>query len=704
MKPTRSAGVWTAALAFFALTALAPWCRGVWAAARFPALCLAPGAAVLLWFARDLWRHPARALAATILASALLAPASLFFLMRALGSVDRALIPCCLFWGALLAAAYVLNQPRLRLAATPAPRVSTASPPLVSTLRPPEGATAWGSSSRDLLFIAGASLLVALPLFLNRDLRLRSDAWTHIALVREILGGGYPWTDPRFAGQPLRYFWFFDLWSAGFSARGGLGHAEGLVLANLAGLLAYSAAVVAAARRFFPGRAGRASAIGVVFAGLNPFGLLALPVKLATGLVGETRGPGAWTEMLAPRRFLSFEVTQTLTPYGASFVAWIDKFLVVTAFGLGMAGALFLSMIVWEGARERRFSAQNLLLAAVALGAMFLHHLVAAVFAGFTLAVGLVLARVTRSLPRGRRANDPGGLAWRELARLLCVWAAVGLAAAPYLAGILLGGDPGSGETYGFGLEGLWLWTAFVTVGPLVALLLLGGRRLALALRGGRRAFASFVIVSLLLLLLVRMPTVNENKMIILFFCMTAPFAAAGALRVWRALRRRTIGRIAGAGIAAGAALVPAMIWVGELLHREPPISPGVAAAAAWIRLQAPRDAAVIEPPGRRLLLNLAERDMFVSEFPFVLQCGYPRREMSARIDLVERIYAEGAVDREQSAILERFGRPVYVFCEDIGDDGGPPRPSARQFARVFTSGRTEVYRWAPADSAGRRE
>jgi hypothetical protein len=95
---------------------------------------------------------------------------------------------------------------------------------------------------------------------------------------------------------------------------------------------------------------------------------------------------------------------------------------------------------------------------------------------------------------------------------------------------------------------------------------------------------------------------------------------------------------------------------------------------------------------------------MFVSEFPFVLQCGYPRREMSARIDLVERIYAEGAVDREQSAILERFGRPVYVFCEDIGDDGGPPRPSARQFARVFTSGRTEVYRWAPADSAGRRE
>jgi hypothetical protein len=125
-----------------------------------------------------------------------------------------------------------------------------------------------------------------------------------------------------------------------------------------------------------------------------------------------------------------------------------------------------------------------------------------------------------------------------------------------------------------------------------------------------------------------------------------------------------------------------------------------VAAAAEWLRHETPADAVVIEPPGRRLLLNLAERDMFVSEFPFVLQCGYPRAEMAARIELVDRIYTHGEIDPEQAAILRRLHRPVYVFCEEIGEGRGVSRPSESQFAPVFAGGRTEVYRWSPEDPA----
>src|SRR5512140_3750544 len=70
MRSKRFPAVWSTALALFLLTGIAPWLHGPWAAGRFPALCLAPGAALLLWFAREVWRHPARALAACILGSA----------------------------------------------------------------------------------------------------------------------------------------------------------------------------------------------------------------------------------------------------------------------------------------------------------------------------------------------------------------------------------------------------------------------------------------------------------------------------------------------------------------------------------------------------------------------------------------------------------------------------------------------------------
>ena len=81
----------------------------------------------------------------------------------------------------------------------------------------------------------------------------------------------------------------------------------------------------------------------------------------------------------------------------------------------------------------------------------------------------------------------------------------------------------------------------------------------------------------------------------------------------------------------------------------------------------------MIEPPARRFLMNRAGRDMLVSDFTFVWQCGYARKPMADRTELVDRLYREGGIGPEESAILHSLGRPVFVFYQ--GDEGGLRSP-----------------------------
>jgi hypothetical protein len=180
------------ALILFGITAVAPWISGGAAALRFPALCVVPGAAVLLLAAPRIWRRPARAMAAALLGSAALAPAVLFAGMRLLGSMDRALVAACLLWAFVVAAGYLSR--------------SGAFSGVIGSLR---------AYVRGWTAMTGIALLLALPLLLNPELRV-ARVRTHIALVRD---PHRAWPGRiRGSRQPLRYFWFTIL-GKGFSAR-----------------------------------------------------------------------------------------------------------------------------------------------------------------------------------------------------------------------------------------------------------------------------------------------------------------------------------------------------------------------------------------------------------------------------------------------------------------------------------------------------
>ncbi len=63
----------------------------------------------------------------------------------------------------------------------------------------------------------GLAALVALPPLLNPFVRVHGDGWVHAGLVWELAVRGLPPQDPRFAGLPLNYVWFYNLFVALFT-------------------------------------------------------------------------------------------------------------------------------------------------------------------------------------------------------------------------------------------------------------------------------------------------------------------------------------------------------------------------------------------------------------------------------------------------------------------------------------------------------
>jgi len=661
------AAIWLAA------TFAAPWLHGPWATGRVVALIVTPGVATLLLAGMRFARQPARFTAAALLAAAVLAPSTFFAAYRLTGEPGPALVGYAALWTAVALIACLRSA---RGAPVPAPA----------------GAESRGQEARPrrplvtLAWLLGAALLITLPLLLNSDLRLRSDAWTHIALVRTILRDPYPWTDPRFAGEPLRYFWFLNVWAAAFSARAGTSIPWGLTLLNVAQATAWVAALSTYVRTLFPSRRLRQAAFAVVVAGLNPLGLLATPSHLAQALLGATRGPEQLARSLERIDFAGADVIFALTPYGTSFVAWIDKFLVITAFGTAMAAAAMLAGLILGAARDRRLSNEQLLLIACAFAAVLLHHLLAAALLALFIGGALGLPLLARR----------SALGVRPVLRILAVCAATALLAAPYHMSILLGRDA-TGSGFGLALQGRWWWTALVVLGPWLALGLYGRRRLRALLAHAYPHAVAWLIAGLAVALLIAMPSVNENKPIILLYCALAPLGAPGALALYDRWRPRRLTRWLAALLAVAALAVPLLIWTGFARERNPRVAPAVTAACRWLRTQTAPDALVIEPLRRRFVLNRAARDMWVGDRTFVRECGYDRERLFARADAVDRLYATGALADEMRARLAAANRPVYLLyllAPYAGaDDQAAPHPRRDQFELVFENPGARIYR-----------
>ena len=567
----------------------------------------------------------------------------------------------------------------------------------------PADRRAWG-------WIAAAAAFVALPVLASPYMLVRSDSWVHVGIVWEILERGIPPQDPRFAGLPLNYVWFYNLFIAlASSIRREPQPFVTIAAANVLWMAAQVALAWQLAWVVWRERIAARAALPLILAGLNAGALALWPLWLLRALRGEVRGFAEVKRVLASSTWNRTEVLRELSaPFSLPTNSW-DKFTIGTALGYS-----WLMLLVWWWAGMRWFGDARearpegappawrwlLVASAAAAGMMLFHSVVGLSALPVGIAGALVLALVARSrwsLVDARRA-----LAFAAAS-------AAGLAVTlPYFLGILRGWQPDRSGIRNEYLRFDWPmpWTLLTACGVTLLIARPSLRRVFAERRTAGVWLALWTAGMTAFALVVHLPEWNESKFLWQVFAPLAILGGASLPGAWAAWRAR-LGRPAAVALALFLFVLPSALFLFGYLadprnHSavETHPEPGELDLHAWLREHTPSDAVLLDHHSRDLLLVQARRRMLAGHPHAAERAAFPREELARRRAVSADLY--GAADSldADAALLARLGAPVYiVYRASDFPDGAPwvalDADSAR-FERVYDSGRFLVYRWRP--------
>jgi hypothetical protein len=567
---------------------------------------------------------------------------------------------------------------------------------------PPDEARPDGDpEERRAAWIAAAGALVVIaPMMLNSYLRIRSDAWVHGALVQEILARGVPPEDPRFAGLPLNYVWFFNLFIAMASSLRGHDMFVLMALFNGANLAATLLVAWCAGRRLAGSRAGTGAAL-LVGLGFNAGVWLLGPLRLVRMVVGRDRGLPELGFELQRLRFLgNADVLYLLTAPFAYMASFLDKFLIGTALNYAyLLLALFLwSMVAWFGGSGPR----ALALAAAAAAGMLLFHgvvgLSALPVALAVIGIALVMRLRWRWLPSAGRLALFGGATLAGCA-----------AAGPYTWSIARGW-PAERSGLHFSYLGLdpWMTWTLVTAVAVAAWIATRPLRRALVERRPDAALLGLWAAGMAgFALVVRLPSMNHVKFIYQTFLPLALIGGSGWHEALRAMRSRLGRPLAALAFAAAFLAPPALTLTGYLLDPGGRTSPALHPSEAdrrlhrWAREQTPARSVFLDRDYRSDLMVFAGRQLYLAARQGPELAAFPLDQLRERRKVVDDLY--GPLDSlgQDTNALRRLGRPIYVLYrrDDPLPDGLLERVAARPgpFGRVYDRDGLVVYHLQPA-------
>lgn len=537
-----------------------------------------------------------------------------------------------------------------------------------------------------------AAAFVAIPLASSEWLRVRSDTWVHAGIVWEIVERGIPPQDPRFAGLPLNYVWFYNLFVALSSAlRPEPAPFTTMAVANVCwvGVLVWLGWQLAWS--VWRERAAASAALPLLLTGLNAGALALWPLWFLRALQGEVRGAEEVRRILAGARWTSTEVMHQLgAPFAWMVNAW-DKFMVGTALGYAY---LLLLVTLWAGARwlgdaretrpaEAPAEWRWLLVAACAAAGMMLFHSVVGLSA-IPVGIGacVVLALLAARDPRWGTARRALALAAALLAGLAASW--------PYFRSISSGWDPSrSGVTHHFlHLDWRMPWTLLTACGVTALVAWPGLRRV----RDERRLAGAWLVVwaagMLGFALVVHLPEGNESKFVWQVFVPLAILGGAGLPSLLAAWRRR--GRAVALALTLFVFVLPsALLFGGFLADRtgatapETQREPGEPALYAWVRQATPATAVFLDDRSRDVLLVEGRRRLLAGTPHAPERAAFPREALLRRRAVAADLYGPVADLAGDARMLDSLAAPVYVLYRASDHAGRTP--------------------WAPlaADSAG---
>jgi hypothetical protein len=553
------------------------------------------------------------------------------------------------------------------------------------------------------LWAAGAAVLVALPLLVNPYLQIRSDAWTHAGIAHEILARGIPPEDPRYAGLPLNYVWFFNLFLALLSAL--RGHDPFALIApfnacTLAATLLISWTV---GRKLWGAAGAKGCAIlaGVAF---NAGVWLLWPVRLLRAFFGHDRGWSQVQDEIARLHLGDTQVIWTLSAPYAYMASFLDKLTIGTAvaFAYLLLHVHLWAMLVWLASPGPR---PLLWLAAAAAGMLLFHGVVGLSYLPVVLAtcaLCAVLARRWRWLPGAGRLAPP------VFATVLGV-----LAATPYTIAISRGWDPGRS-----GLHHRYLafdvWTIWTMLSALAVISWLAWRPLLRSLRQRREGQALLALIALGMAAfasVVKLPIMNHVKFVYEVFVPLALLAGPQLAETFQGWVRR-FGRAAAIAIAAilfGGHL--AFTFVGYFLDpngrtsEELHPTPAELRLFSWARDSTPVDAVFVDRGFRSRFMIRSQRQMLLGTPHGPELAAFPADGIRERTAVMNDLY--GPIDSLERDLrgLRALDRPVYVVYRASDSAGLDPaeRLGARAtpLARVYDRDGFVVYHLPPPRPSG---
>lgn len=488
-------------------------------------------------------------------------------------------------------------------------------------------------------WMLACAAFVVIPPLVNPWIRIQSDTWIHLSLVREIQHHGVPPQDPRFAGLPLNYVWLYNLFVAMAASLRGQDPVAIIVVFNVLGMATMIVLVWQIAWMLWRDARAAAGAVALYTVGLNAGAWLLWPLKLARALQGDVRG---WDEVQRQIQNTQTGSTAVLyelsAPYGWMVNFW-DKWTLGTSLGYayGLLLVYFWAFARWLAAGDPRWLAAGALAAA---GMLFMHGVV-----GLSVLPVSLGALALAALLRAR-------LAWLPEPRRIAAFAGATLvamaAATPYTIAISRGWDPRTSGLVHHYLQPGWMmpWT-IVTALAVPWLLLPAGLR---ALAAARSAFGAWLAIwalgMLAFSLVVHLPEGNEHKFVFQLLISLALLGGAAFPRALAATRQR-LGTPAWALLAALLFVVPSVLFqVGyarDPRGREAPAiarQPGEDALYRWMRTTASEDAVFTDHHSRDLVMVLGERRLLAGTAFGPERAAFPLLELLQRRRRMADLYA----------------------------------------------------------------
>ena len=550
-----------------------------------------------------------------------------------------------------------------------------------------------------------AVAFVVLPMVFSEWARVRSDSWVHAGIVWEIAERGVPPQDPRFAGLPLNYVWFYNLFVALLgSLRPGSSPFTHMATANAVWIATLVALGANLAWTVWRTRAAVRGAVPVLLLGLNAGALLLWPLWLLRALRGEVRGMAEVGRIVREAHWNGVEVMHQLcAPFAWMVNAW-DKFMLGTALGYAY---LLMLVALWAGVRwlsdardgDRSSGAWRWLVVAfmAAAGMMLFHSVVGLSAIPVSLGACLLMALLATREPKLGPASRPLALA----AAL-----AAGLAVAmPYFRSIMRGWDAGRSGVQQHFLHldvfmpwtlatacGVTLWLAWPALVRIVRERTPAGAWLACWLLG-MTAFA----------LLVQLPEHNEFKFVWMVFAPLAVIGGDSAAAQLTHLQRRLGPTLAGVLLFVAFVLPSLLLLRGFLVDPaaadapEVVRAPGDAACYAWVRTATPRDAVFLDHHSRDVLLVEGRRRLLAGTPYGPERAAFPAAALMRRRAVMADLYGPATDLAGDAACLDSLGAPTYVLYRAEDFAGAAPWTAldadTARFERVYAAEGRLVYR-----------